>query len=67
MSNEKLKTALFIFHSKFFISGSLLLSAPLWVGGEWGLVASAVFKTVVSAWKRRKVGSIPTRLRQAPD
>src|SRR5437762_772056 len=33
------------------------------VGGEWGLVASAVFKTVVSARKRRKVGSIPTRLR----
>src|SRR5438105_5489877 len=32
-------------------------------GGEWGLVASAVFKTVVSARKRRKVGSIPTRLR----
>jgi leader peptidase (prepilin peptidase)/N-methyltransferase len=27
-------------------------------------VASAVFKTVVSARKRRKVGSIPTRLRQ---
>src|ERR1051325_9226612 len=34
-------------------------------GGEWGLVASAVFKTVVSARKRRRVGSIPTRLRQA--
>src|SRR5437588_3123753 len=34
-------------------------------GGEWGLVASAVFKTVVSARKRRKVGSIPTRLRQS--
>src|SRR5436305_6477229 len=33
-------------------------------GGEWGLVASAVFKTVVSARKRRRVGSIPTRLRQ---
>src|SRR5437762_3021064 len=33
------------------------------VGGEWGLVASAVFKTVVSARKRRRVGSIPTRLR----
>src|SRR3982750_2141636 len=33
-------------------------------GGEWGLVAPAVFKTVVSARKRRKVGSIPTRLRQ---
>jgi len=32
-------------------------------GGEWGLVAPAVFKTVVSARKRRKVGSIPTRLR----
>src|SRR5207244_10577 len=32
-------------------------------GGEWGLVASAVFKTVVSARKRRRVGSIPTRLR----
>jgi hypothetical protein len=28
-------------------------------------VASAVFKTVVSARKRRRVGSIPTRLRQA--
>jgi hypothetical protein len=40
------------------------MSAPLKVGGEWGLVASAVFKTVVSARKRRKVGSIPTRLRQ---
>jgi hypothetical protein len=34
-------------------------------GGEWGLVAPAVFKTVVSARKRRRVGSIPTRLRQA--
>src|SRR5881227_1438217 len=33
-------------------------------GGEWGLVAPAVFKTVVSARKRRRVGSIPTRLRQ---
>src|SRR5437667_8474031 len=32
-------------------------------GGEWGLVASAVFKTVVSARKRRRVGSIRTRLR----
>src|SRR5881296_2541057 len=32
-------------------------------GGEWGLVAPAVFKTVVSARKRRRVGSIPTRLR----
>src|SRR5690348_16076326 len=37
-------------------------------GGEWGLVASAVFKTVVPARKRRRVGSIPTRLRQSlPD
>src|SRR5688500_20151497 len=34
-------------------------------GGEWGLVAPAVFKTVVSARKRRKVGSIPTRLRHS--
>src|ERR1044071_5511550 len=34
-------------------------------GGEWGLVASAVFKTVVSARKRRRVGSISPRLRQA--
>lgn len=34
-------------------------------GGERGLVAPAVFKTVVSARKRRRVGSIPTRLRQA--
>ena len=33
-------------------------------GGEWGLVAPAVFKTVASARKRRWVGSIPTRLRQ---
>src|SRR3954453_19500344 len=39
----------------------VLLGMP---GGEWGLVAPAVFKTVVSARKRRKVGSIPTRLRQ---
>src|SRR5438132_7478809 len=54
-----------IFHSKFFIPRSLLLSALHKVGGEWGLVASAVFKTVVSARKRRKVGSIPTRLRHA--
>src|SRR5438270_1338121 len=54
-----------IFHSKFFIPRSLLLSALHKVGGEWGLVASAVFKTVVSARKRRKVGSIPTRLRQS--
>ena len=34
-------------------------------GGEWGLVAPAVFKTVVSARKRRWVGSIPTRLRHS--
>src|SRR4029078_4369000 len=33
-------------------------------GGEWGLVAAAVFKTVVPARKRGRVGSIPTRLRQ---
>src|SRR5687768_3774329 len=42
----------------------LLLTTVSPNGGEWGLVAPAVFKTVVSARKRRKVGSIPTRLRQ---
>src|SRR3954453_14900974 len=42
----------------------MLSSAFSLRGGEWGLVAPAVFKTVVSARKRRKVGSIPTRLRQ---
>src|SRR5690349_24871655 len=46
-------------------SSDRLLFAPLQLGGEWGLVASAVFKTVVSARKRRKVGSIPTRLRHS--
>ena len=29
------------------------------LGGGWGSVASAVFKTVVSARKRRRVGPIP--------
>jgi hypothetical protein len=41
-----------------------VIRAALHLGGEWGLVASAVFKTVVPARKRRRVGSIPTRLRQ---
>src|SRR6266545_3897404 len=54
-----------ILHSKFCIHRPLLPSPPQEPGGEWGLVASAVFKTVVSARKRRKVGSIPTRLRHA--
>ena len=33
-------------------------------GSERGLVAPAVFKTVVPSPVRRKVGSIPTRFRQ---
>src|SRR5438105_2988576 len=56
-----------IFHFSFEIlhsACSVNLRATV-AGGEWGLVASAVFKTVVSARKRRKVGSIPTRLRHA--
>src|SRR5438105_11868402 len=54
-----------IFHFSFEIlhsACSVNLRATV-AGGEWVLVASAVFKTVVSTRKRRKVGSIPTRLR----
>src|SRR5438105_7880832 len=75
MQNAECRTQkLEILHSEFFILRSafrmrsrycVLSSAPQKHGGEWGLVASAVFKTVVSARKRRKVGSIPTRLRQS--
>src|SRR5438093_12191941 len=59
-----MKKRVHIQHFTFNIPRFLLLScaAVSW-GGEWGLVAFAVFKTVVSARKRRKVGSIPTRLR----
>lgn len=34
-------------------------------GGDWGLVASLVFKTM-GAPNRRAVGSIPIHLRQCP-
>src|SRR6266511_5274141 len=77
MQNAELRKAeltFYILHSAFFILHLFLIAIcselVLFIrkqnqgGGEWGLVAPAVFKTVVSARKRRKVGSIPTRLRQ---
>src|SRR5437016_3095768 len=64
-SGALLHTPFEIRNSKFFtLSPTFPLALPV-PGGEWGLVAPAVFKTVVSARKRRRVGSIPTRLRHA--